>query len=156
MGESTVLKKVEDGVYEMRALSPKRFTVRIAVSLIRAVMAAFMVTQGTQFLVYTTEISDLLLNAVALEFVINTDELVYEALAPSRAKRILCATVGFKMKPQPTFGGVDFRGVLTILFVIGGSALTPAFGPRMSPIPRVRCSRGAPCVQPSPMLPPPM
>ena len=104
----------------MRVLSGQRFAVRIAVSLIRATMAAFMVTQGTQFLVYTTDISDLLLNAVALEFVINTDELLYEALAPSRAKRLLQNTSGFKLKPQPTVGGVDFRGVLTIGFVISG------------------------------------
>ena len=106
----------------MRKLSGARFAVRIAVSLIRATMAAFMVTQGTQFLVYTTDIGDLLLNAVALEFVINTDELLYEALAPSRAKCLLQNTTGFKLKPQPTVRGVDFRGVLTICFVI--SAMT--------------------------------
>ena len=121
MKELTELIPMEDGTYEMRALSTRRFGMRIVISLIRAVMAAFMVTQGTQFLVYTTEISDLLLNAVALEFVINTDELVYEALAPSRAKRILANTTGFKMKPQSTFRGVDFRGMLTIAFVLGGS-----------------------------------
>ena len=70
-----------------------------------------------QFLVYEIGIGDLMLNAVALEFVISMDELLYESLAPARAKRILRQTSGFKMKPSKTWSGLDQRAVGTLLFV---------------------------------------
>ena len=55
--------------------------------------------QGTQFLVYTIDMGDLLLNAVALEFVISTDELLFESLAPVRTKRILENIKPFMLSP---------------------------------------------------------
>ena len=69
------------------------------------VLAGFMFLQGTQFLVYTISIGDLLLNAVALEFVISTDELLYSSLAPAHAKRFLSSTEGFKLRPSRTWQG---------------------------------------------------
>ena len=74
--------------------------------------------QGTTFLVYTISISDLLLNAVALEFVISMDELLFVACAPARAKRIVQNTAGFTLQPEKTWKGQDLRSVLTVLCVI--------------------------------------
>ena len=44
---------------------------------------------------------------VALEFVISMDELLYEALAPVRTKRILPNISAFSLKPFETYKGVD-------------------------------------------------
>ena len=46
------------------------------------------------------------------------DELLYESLAPARAKRLLRQLSGFKLKPSKTWSGVDQRSILTLLFVI--------------------------------------
>ena len=71
--------------------------------------SAFGPTQ-TQYLCYTVGVEDLLLNAVALEFVMDTDELIYDCLAPVRAKRIVDNLVGFTI-PIKSWKGLDMREV---------------------------------------------
>ena len=65
------------GRFRIEQLARTRLYVRIMVSAIRVGVAAMMWYQGTQYLIYTVDIGDLLLNAVALEFVISTDELLF-------------------------------------------------------------------------------
>jgi len=38
---------------------------------------------GSLFLIYTVELPELILNAVALEFVLNIDEILFLVLAPA-------------------------------------------------------------------------
>ena len=66
----------------------------------------------------TVDIGDLLLNAVALEFVINTDELFFSSLAPARAKRVLRMTQGFKLAAVKTFQGLDHECLWELLFLV--------------------------------------
>ena len=47
---------------------------------------------GTHFLAYTINFENLLLNAVAMEYIINIDELLFNALSPSRVKVVLGKT----------------------------------------------------------------
>ncbi|KAJ1483626.1 hypothetical protein T484DRAFT_1799708 [Baffinella frigidus] len=56
---------------------------RIALAqVLRLGVALTLMHAGTMFLAATISLSDLLLNAVALEFVLSVDELLFEALAP--------------------------------------------------------------------------
>ena len=41
------------------------------------------------FLVYTVEVSELMLNAVALDFILNIDELLFASLVPFKMKSIV-------------------------------------------------------------------
>ena len=84
-----------DGTYRVTSLSHARRVLREAMSLVRIVIAGFLTYQGTQYLVYTIAIEELLLNAVALEFVITLDELIYESLAPAHTKRVTSRVIGF-------------------------------------------------------------
>ena len=72
----------------------------------------FLLYQGTQFLVATISIGDLLLNAVALEFVINIDELFYEVLCPLSIQRLIVRMEPFKLKPPREWSGLDLRAPL--------------------------------------------
>jgi len=119
IGTSTEILSVEGGRYRVLQLSLQRLVVRVCISLIRLGIAFWMFLQGTQFLVYTISISDLLLNAVALEFVISMDELLFVSLAPARPKRILANMAGFTLKPAKTWQGMDFRTMVTFLTVCG-------------------------------------
>ena len=56
----------------------------VMVILPRALIAVFLLWYGLIYLAGTINIDDLLLNAVALEFVKNVDELLFEALVPRR------------------------------------------------------------------------
>ena len=53
----------EDGAYSIKSINFKRVVVRLTISAMRLGIAAFMWEAGTRFLVYTIEMSDLLLNA---------------------------------------------------------------------------------------------
>ena len=92
-GNATKIKKDPiSGEFTVEQLSKERLAIRMGVSFLRLITAGFMFYQGTQFLVYTIDIGDLLLNAVALEFVISTDELIFTCLGPSTAKRVIRRT----------------------------------------------------------------
>ena len=62
--------QLADGKVQIYALAPARLAVRILASVLRLTVACFMFYQGSVFLCYTIDLGDLLMNAVALEFVV--------------------------------------------------------------------------------------
>ena len=77
------------GTFCIKTLSKARRYAREAMSLVRIVMAGFLTYQGTQYLVYTIAIEELLLNAVALEFVISLDDVVITEFVKSAGQDTL-------------------------------------------------------------------
>ena len=75
-------------------------------------------------------IDELLLNAVALEFVITLDELIFEALAPDHAKRAVERTRGFTL-PKTRYKGMDWGAILS--FTLVAVQLTWAYSTYLSP-----------------------
>eukprot|EP00959_Pyramimonas_sp_CCMP1952_P035739 748394-Pyramimonas_sp.AAC.2 len=57
-------------------------------------------------------VADLLLNTVALEFIISIDELMFDALAPAKAKQIVASLKPVKVKMLPSWKGLDILMVL--------------------------------------------
>ena len=104
---STTIVHHRSGQYEVVTLSCGRVVARCLVLLTRLVLSAFMTTQGTQFLVAEIGMGELLLNAVALEFVLLTDELLYAALAPLRVKRVIKNMSGFVGLKYATVYGIE-------------------------------------------------
>ena len=70
-----------------------------------------------QFLVYEIDLGTLMLDSVALDFVLSMDELIFASLAPARAKRLLRELSGFKLKPRKTWSGLDGRTLMMLLLV---------------------------------------
>ena len=87
---------------------------------VRFAVSAVILFYGCRWLCYTVSLSDLLLNAVALEFVISVDDLIFEALAPKAAKarverlRPLRRTAA---RASRGVGGVDGETLVTNAFV---------------------------------------
>lgn len=86
------LPRTEEVKYELRQgryiitgvkTVQKAFSVMMVI-LPRTLIAVFLLWYGLIYLAGTINIDDLLLNAVALEFVKNIDELLFEALVPRR------------------------------------------------------------------------
>lgn len=105
------------GTYRVEVMSFGRRLIREACSFLRLAVGFALTLQGTQYLVYTIAIEELLLNAVALEFVMKLDELIFESLAPTHVRRIVQRTVGFTL-PTNHVSGIDRRTVLSCLVVI--------------------------------------
>ena len=79
---------------------PKRCAWMMLVTLIQLLVIGVLTISGTWFLVHTTELSDLLLNSVALGFVTDTDELLFQALVPSIVKGLVSHTEPLRLLPR--------------------------------------------------------
>ena len=130
LGTESIIVVEEDGSYNVKRLSKSRRFVRDFITLVRLTVAGFLTYQGTQYLVYTIAIDELLLNAVALEFVITLDELIFEALAPDHAKRAVERTRGFTL-PKTRYKGMDWGAILS--FTLVAVQLTWAYSTYLSP-----------------------
>ena len=64
------------------------------------------------FLVYTVEVSELMLNAVALDFILNIDELLFASLVPFKMKSIVLNLNNLAV-PLKSVGGFDLRNGIT-------------------------------------------
>ena len=73
----------------------------------RLAMIALLIYGGTTFLVYTIQIEDLVLNAVALELIRNLDDLLFGALATAEVRHLISRLEGLPMKSLPAKAGID-------------------------------------------------
>ena len=107
-----------EGAYEFLQLGWLR-SVGLALSCFgRTAIAVLLIFYGTRYLAYTFRIEDLLLNAVALEFVISIDELMFEALVPMQVKLLIANTRLASLGPPKTFRGVGWRSFSTLAYMI--------------------------------------
>ena len=119
-------------VLTFEAISPLRRAAVLLVYAARAALVLFLLIYGTFFLVYTIPLDDLLLNAVALEFVISIDEILYSTLVPTRVRRLVQGAAPLRVRARCTegkgkgkgsTGGVDTSTlctlVLTLAWVLG-------------------------------------
>lgn len=70
-----------------------RITVYVAIILPKVLLAVFLLMIGSLWLTATIGFGDLILNAVALEFVISVDETIFNALMPGEVKKEMQSTV---------------------------------------------------------------
>lgn len=109
----------DKGTVVLHSLSYCRLVVVLATILLRAVVLVYVLYYGTLYLVYTEEVKDLLLNAVALKFVLDVAALFYEAFAPLRARSFTS-----RLSPIPIRGIAEYNcggllGPVIMLFALG-------------------------------------
>lgn len=97
------------------SISLCRCCVILFFQVLRLALAGSLLVCGAFWLSYETDIPNLLLNAVALEFVFSVDELIFESLAPHQFRYVfdLCSATALELPPIRRWSGLDARGVLT-------------------------------------------
>ncbi len=96
------------------------------------------------FLAVTTSIEDILLNAVALEFVLNIDELLFLSLAPMKTRRFLLLLKHIPSKHGVVLKGLDRNLLCSCTFTV--SFLAYAVGALMMPeIDRMKDAKNEMC-----------
>ena len=68
------------------------------------------------------------MNAVALEFVMDIDEIIYSALAPFHLKKMLAQVQPIPLPPSPTFNKLDLGAVFTMVGVVVSLVLIVVLG----------------------------
>ena len=72
-----------------QVMSVHRFGLLIAMSLARVAIASILLIAGNLWLARTTSIADLMLNAVALNAIIDVDEMIFTAILPLQIKHAM-------------------------------------------------------------------
>lgn len=112
-GRHTVVARSGDRIV-FKTLSRHRFAWVIIVSLIRLLTVSVLLIAGCRWLGKTVNLEDLVLNGAALAFVLDFDELLFEALAPHRLKMIMDQMDGLpfpKIKATGVLQGIGAKAI---------------------------------------------
>lgn len=110
VGEKTILGEAEERDEDERQEpdksivleqlhSTRRWFLLIGIALPRLCIAVTLTVTGVRYLCVTVSLPDLILNSVALAFILDLDNLVMEAFAPRRARNLL-EEVGYLRLPS--------------------------------------------------------
>eukprot|EP00927_Polykrikos_kofoidii_P037226 TRINITY_DN3138_c0_g1_i5.p1 TRINITY_DN3138_c0_g1~~TRINITY_DN3138_c0_g1_i5.p1 ORF type:complete len:832 (+),score=116.50 TRINITY_DN3138_c0_g1_i5:192-2498(+) len=116
MGSSIVID-ADDQIIIKSMGWPRRFALLILTCL-RMAIAAWLLVSGGMWLCSTTNLFDLVLNAAALAFVLDFDELIFLTLCPEMVKRTVAQMAPMKRKSDPVFLGLGFRAPVSLLCCI--------------------------------------
>uniref|UniRef100_A0A7S1A9Z0 Transmembrane protein n=1 Tax=Noctiluca scintillans TaxID=2966 RepID=A0A7S1A9Z0_NOCSC len=81
------------------SIPPKRLVWMLFIVFLQLAVLITLLIYGSLWLVNTTQLSELLLNSVALRFITDTDELLFVALVPSIVKGMTSRTVPLSLTP---------------------------------------------------------
>jgi hypothetical protein len=105
--EGPDMQRHSDGFISIRSFGKvQKFAMFALVSIPRFIVASLLLWIGCVFLAYTWNIDDLVLNAMALGFVLDVDELFFSAFAPYRVKNLLDLQRPLQMPARST-GNLD-------------------------------------------------
>jgi len=90
-GQTHILVRVSYGMkqFDFESISSARLAAMLLMTLLRALVACWLFVSGAIWLAKTRNVEDLVLNAVSLIFVFETDELLYKTLAPAKVRTLV-------------------------------------------------------------------
>lgn len=107
-----------DGLgWELKAVNRQRiFLYNCTVLPLRGLIALALLYAGALYLIHTIDMGDLLLNAVALDFVLSIDEVVFCNLSPLQTRNLIAFMQALPMKQKKHYRGLDRQAPLALLF----------------------------------------
>eukprot|EP00435_Cladocopium_sp_Y103_P047400 s633_g13.t3 len=108
--------------YRLVRMARRRKIMSALLLLYRLVAAGFLIYVGTFFLVYTVNVTELILNAVALGIILDIDDLLFDALATTPGRHLVHQLDPLPMPAFPRFRGADAKST-TMTFLIPGLTL---------------------------------
>ena len=117
----TQLSLSDDDAAHFASISLGRCCFVVVIQILRLVLAVVLLICGACWLAFETDIPNLLLNAVALEFVFSVDELIFESLAPLQFRQVFdrCCKTALAVAPAARRSGLDIRAVATAVLAFG-------------------------------------
>jgi hypothetical protein len=111
-----------DGISNVRRISV------LLVQFLRLCVVITLAYAGVTWLGNTVSVTDLVLNAVALEFVLCVDEIIFEALAPRRIRKLISSLeeTPLSFPARKSWSGMDLKAILCCV-AVGTFALSSLF-----------------------------
>jgi len=106
---------VDEGMFVLKSVSRFRLVLICVICVARAVVAGILCWVGTQSLVGMISLGDLLLNSVALGFILDLDELIFESLAPVATRVFMSKLRPLSLSRPHLFHGLDVQSLMILL-----------------------------------------
>ncbi|CAK9069374.1 unnamed protein product [Durusdinium trenchii] len=103
--------------YRLRTVAKRRKVFSFCLFTYRVVSAGLLVFVGTFFLVYTFDVTELILNAVALGIILDIDDLLFDALATTPGRHLVHQLDPLPMPSMPRLRGADAKSVCMSIFI---------------------------------------
>mmetsp|Transcript_84954 Transcript_84954/g.263906 ORF Transcript_84954/g.263906 Transcript_84954/m.263906 type:complete len:731 (-) Transcript_84954:86-2278(-) len=121
---ATLFKEADgDGIRLKHLNSGRAFLITVFAVIPRIFIAIFLGWTGSKFLVFTTTMQDLLLNALALEFILSIDDVLFAVIVPRHVKDMQEHVEPLQMEASDSdvFYRLGFDGsvFLTVSIVVG-------------------------------------
>jgi len=114
--------------FKIHSICKRRLAWMLLLIMLQSFVLFLLVFWGSRWFIYTSEVSDLLLNAVALGFITDTDEILFKLCVPTRLQVVTARTEPLRVyslrRPTPfrslasIFSVVLFVVVVTLVFSI--------------------------------------
>lgn len=102
--------------FRIHKICKKRLIWMLCVVLLQSVVLFILLVWGSRWLICTSEVSDLLLNSVALGFITDTDEILFKLCVPTRVQIVTAQTEPlrvYSLRRQ-----IPLRSLFSILSVV--------------------------------------
>jgi len=108
--------------FVIEGVTMHRLVWAVLMGVLQLIIAAVLLLSGAMWLAYTKSIPDLLANAVALSYVMQVDELLYQVIVPRRAKALITNIMPIDMRGQSArfkVEGIPKQASATLLLAMG-------------------------------------
>jgi len=130
LGEAFVISHEGDHFY-LEGITRLRLCFALFSGVLQVTIAVILLGSGALWLTYTKSITDLMLNAVALSYIMQVDELLYNVMVPRKVKALVTnmepLPLGNRLMPYLTAKGVPRRAIITCAMVLLFTGLTLGF-----------------------------
>lgn len=116
-GTTRIMCDATCGVRQIVRLSNGRKVYCLFILYMKSIVAIFLAVFGTVFLCHTIRVGDLLLNAAALQIVLDLDTLFYENLRPNHAAKYLKSMKPLAPRKTRHCRGLDKRAVASAILI---------------------------------------
>ncbi|CAE7235057.1 unnamed protein product, partial [Symbiodinium sp. CCMP2456] len=103
--------------YRLISVSGWRKVASAVLLVYRLLAAAALIYVGTFFLVYTIDVTELILNAVALAIILDIDDLLFDALATTPGRHLVNQMDPLPMKSWPRVRGADVKSMSMLVLI---------------------------------------
>eukprot|EP00439_Symbiodinium_sp_Y106_P000480 s8290_g1.t1 len=103
--------------YRLMSVSVRRKIASAILLAYRLLAAAALIYVGTFFLVYTIDVTELILNAVALAIILDIDDLLFDALATTPGRHLVNQMDPLPMKSWPRVRGADVKSMSMLVLI---------------------------------------
>ncbi|CAJ1358993.1 unnamed protein product [Effrenium voratum] len=114
----TEVSQDAEGNRAFESISRRRLLVLGFVVIARFGIAVMLGISGGMWLCQTRDVTNIMLNAVALLFILEIDDLLYSVLAPKHAMKYLNSIKEFETGSRKTWAGIDLSCILKLVMLV--------------------------------------